>query len=396
MLDWKSNQDNGTNDWVPSSSLSSELVGHEMGDQFGTSLSFHPNGTRLVVGSPFANHNHDDDTSSKSNVGRVQVFDWNKHNSSEDETTTSSSSWSLTWERYGANKFDNMGYSVALAADGSHLAVSARYHDDTTTPNIGQVQVFQWKEESNNNSTWIPVGDANTSSLLQGIDESDRLGESLAFSQNASRLVIGTLYSNGINGTENNVGHVTILDFIPSESSKNNNNNNTWTPMSETKLYGREAGHRFGYSVVLSGDGTRLAARSIYFNVTQDTWVSSVTIYDYDRARREWIPFESDWEPAGGRPVLGDAFGYSMAMSKDGSRLVVAGHEQLYIWEAESSSSSSIPKWKTMECADEPKDESTTTFGYSVALSDDGTILAVGKRHKDAPTDYHVQMYEAC
>ena len=104
-------------------------------------------------------------------------------------------------------------------------------------------------------------------------------------------------------------------------------------------------------------------------------------VFEYNQATSTWIQLGTDIDGE----AAGDFFGGSVALSSDGSRLAVggnlndgtgtdAGHVRVFDW------SGSV--W-TQLGADIDGEAAVDISGYSVALSSDGTRLAVGARLND-------------
>jgi len=137
-------------DWTGSSwsQVGNNLTGCDGYYDFGHSLAFSSDGTRLAVGSPGYG----------SYLGLVQVFEW----------TDSSSPWSVgcSWSQIGnsltGQVFEgSFGTTVAFSSDGTRLAVGApqNYREQT----LGIVQIFDWTDSSwsqvGNNVTGTEVGE---------------------------------------------------------------------------------------------------------------------------------------------------------------------------------------------------------------------------------------------
>ena len=85
---------------------------------------------------------------------------------------------------------------------------------------------------------------------IDGEAAGDYSGYSVAMSGDGSRIAIGA-YAN--DGTGSNAGHVRIYTLI----------NGTWT-QTGLDIDGEAAGDLSGYSVALSGDGSRIAIGALY------------------------------------------------------------------------------------------------------------------------------------
>tara|TARA_B110000037_G_scaffold216573_1_gene275958 strand:- start:599 stop:2047 length:1449 start_codon:yes stop_codon:yes gene_type:complete len=131
-------------------------------------------------------------------------------------------------------------------------------------------------------------------------------------------------------------------------------------------------GDAFGGTVSSSNDGTILAAAA--------TWHDTgyVRVFKY---------LNSSWSPLGDTifgDAYGDDFGFSISLSDDGTILAIGAPQEYdstgYVRVYEYSGSS----WSQLG-ADIDGEAAADESGYSVSLSDDGTILAIGAIGYDLP-----------
>ncbi|MSV60374.1 MAG: hypothetical protein F2901_03260, partial [Actinobacteria bacterium] len=126
---------------------------------------------------------------------------------------------------------DLSGVSVAMSGDGSRIAIGANSNDGTGI-DAGHVRVYTLI-----NGTWTQTG-----ADIDGEAARDYSGKSVAMSGDGSRIAIGA-YGNG-----SSAGHVRIYTLI----------SGTWT-QTGTDIDGEAAFDNSGYSVAMSGDGSRIA-----------------------------------------------------------------------------------------------------------------------------------------
>ncbi|MFN5603502.1 MAG: hypothetical protein ACK49V_03005, partial [Actinomycetes bacterium] len=134
---------------------------------------------------------------------------------------------------------DQSGYSVAMSADGSRVAIGA-INNDGTGSNAGHVRVYTLT-----NNAWTQIGGD-----INGENVSDQSGFSVAMSADGSRVAIGANKSDG-NGSDS--GHVRVYTLT----------NNAWT-QTGGDIDGEAAGDWSGYPVAMSADGSRVAIGAIY------------------------------------------------------------------------------------------------------------------------------------
>jgi hypothetical protein len=334
--------ENPSNTWAQ---VGGDLHGEASGDYFGFSVALSSDGTRLAVGG-YLNDGGGTDS------GHVRVFDlvggaWTKVGDNID----------------GEAAGDRFGYSVALSSDGSRLAVGA-YKNDS-----GYVRVFNWS-----GSAWIQLG-----ADIDGEATGDWYGFSVALSSDGSRLAVGGNQNDG-GGTD--AGHVRVFEYHQGSS--------TWIQLG-VDIDGEAAGDRLGFSVALSSDGTRLASGAPYNDGT-GTDAGHVRVFNWSGSVWTQVGADIDGEAAG------DQFGYSVALSSDGSRLAVgsnlndgtgtdAGHVRVFDWSGSA--------WSQVG-GDIDGEAAGDYFGFSVALSSDGSRLAVGARLNDGGgTDSgHVRVFD--
>eukprot|EP00980_Cylindrotheca_fusiformis_P016542 scaffold4957_cov111-Cylindrotheca_fusiformis.AAC.1 len=148
----------------------------------------------------------------------------------------------------------------------------------------------------------------------------------------------------------------------------------TWEENADLRLEGNSSLDLFGRAVSLSNDGKRVA-----IGAKQDDGADgsksdsgSVSVYDIDDSTGKW----KDPQVINGENAE-DESGYSVALSKDGKTLAIgapgndAGHVRVYHKDDDASSFEQIGENIYGEAA---KDQ----FGFSVALSANGSVLAVG------------------
>jgi hypothetical protein len=143
-----------------------------------------------------------------------------------------------------------------------------------------------------------------------------------------------------------------------------------------------QSGDAFGGAVVLSTDGSTLAVGALYADVNGNADQGSVTVFTRSGGK---------WAEQGVLTVPGaanDWFGYSIAMSSDGSTIAVgAVYATVDGNKAQGSASvfaRSGGKWALEKTVTGKDGAAGDLFGYSVSLSADGATLAVGATGSDA------------
>ncbi|MBT3738790.1 MAG: hypothetical protein HOG33_06815, partial [Candidatus Marinimicrobia bacterium] len=203
---------------------------------------------------------------------------------------------------------------------------------------------------------------------IDGQAATDYSGYKVAISDDGTRIAIGeetALGSQNVKINARGSGQVRIFDY--SESG--------WVQVG-SNIDGEGAGDLFGWPVSLSSDGTRLAVGADD-NDDKEIDAGHVRVYDYTASGWSQICSDIDGE------AQADKSGYSVSLAGDGTRIAIgakyndgggnnAGHVRVY----EASSCSQVGADLDGATADD-------NFGYSVSISDDGSILAVGSPNFD-------------
>ena len=211
-----------------------DIVGDTENEFSGWSVALRPSdGFRVAIGAPVGN----------SDKGLVRVFDWNGY----------------AWEQVGdtipgAVPLGRFGESLDLSRDGSILAVGAM----GTAFEKGQVQVFREVD-----GTWVP----DLKPIL-GEDVGEGFGSSVALSRNGAIMAIGAPYNDEF-GEDS--GRIKVLEF--------NERSRSWIQQG-SNIGGFDASE-YGFSVGLSGDGSRVAggAPSMVFDERVER-VGATRVYD--------------------------------------------------------------------------------------------------------------------
>ena len=252
--------------------LGSEVTGASVGDDFGASVTISRDGRVIAIGAPY---------NDEAGPSAGAVYSYLVEGESLTELPVI----------YGDTAGDYAGWSVALSAEGSTLAVGA-IGDDGTNTLAGQVKVFQLIDNA-----WVQKGgDLNGEALL------DRSGRSISLSANGDVVAIGARSNSG--GGES-AGHVRVYEY----------DGFVWRQLGND-LDGREAGDNFGSSLALSGDGYRVAIGAQLSSSNGDR-SGEVAFFSYENS--QWVRSGS---PISGN--AGDYLGWSVGLSED-ARILVAG-----------------------------------------------------------------------
>ncbi len=336
---------NQSGTWVQ---MGADIDGEAASDNSGNSVSLSANGSVVAIGA-YGNDGNGTD------AGHVRIYQ----------------NQSGTWVQIGGDidgeaAGDYSGNSVSLSTDGSVVAIGA-YGNDGNGTDAGHVRIYQ-----NQGGTWVQIGGD-----IDGEAADDCSGYSVSLSADGSVVAIGALYNDG-NGTD--AGHVRIYQ----------NQSGTWTQIG-ADIDGEAAYDYSGCSVSLSADGSVVAIGAVY-NDGNGTDAGHVRIYQNQSGTWTQIGADIDGEAAG------DRSGYSVSLSADGSVVAIGapwndgngteiGHVRIY--QNQSGTWTQIGGDIDGEAAG---DES----GYSVSLSADSSVVAIGARLNDNVNGIdagHVRVY---
>ena len=313
------------------------------GDLFGISCALSADGSRLVVGA-----SHRDEA--VANGGEVRVYEWN------------GSSWSQMGADLNGSANSYFGYSVAMSADGSRIAVGA-----WGAPHRGIAAVYQWTGAS-----WFQIG-----SNIIGEVAGDSFGFSVDMSADGERVAIGAIFNDG---NSSNSGHARVYY----------DNGGSWVQLGQD-IDGAAAGDEFGLGVAMSADGRRVA---VVAPKNDDNGVDSghCRVFQYDAGTTAWVQLGLDIDGEAANDMT-----RRVALSADGLIVAVtaihndggannAGHARVFQYDGVN--------W--VKLGQDIDGVAAGDFVDAVALSADGLRLAVGAYGADrgATDNGHVRTYQ--
>ncbi len=324
--------------------LGLDIDGEATGDASGVSVSLSSDGTIVAIG---ANFNDGTTGSINDNRGHVRVYKYN------------SGSWSqLGLDIDGEAAGDGSGglTAVSLSSDGTTVAIGARGNDAVAT-NAGHVRVYKY-----NSGTWTQLG-----LDIDGEAGFGRSGTSVSLSSDGTTVAIGE--------PGNNVGHVRVYKY----------NSGTWTQLG-LDLDGEVTGDTSGGSVSISGDGTTVAIGAISNDGVGGSFNNNrghTRVYKYNSG--SWSQLGLDIDGEGER----DFSGFSVSLSNDGTTVAIGavgnigingrtGHVRVYKYNSGT--------WIQLGL-DIDGEGVGDAFGYIVSLSSDGTTVAIGASENDGTSE---------
>jgi hypothetical protein len=335
--------------------IGADIDGENSGDQSGYSVSLSADGTTVAIGAWLNGGNG-------TNSGHVRIYQWN----------------GSTWTQKGSDidgeaAGDYSGISVSLSADGTTVAIGADYNDGNGT-NSGHVRIYQWNAGT---TSWTQKG-----SDINGEAANDSSGISVSLSDDGTTVAIGAKFNDG-NGSDS--GHVRIYQWNAGTTS--------WTQKG-SDINGEAADDQSGISVSLSADGTTVAIGA-WLNDGNGTNSGHVRIYRWNTGTSQWTKLGSDLDGE----AADDYLGVSVSLSDDGTTVAIgadfndgngtnSGHVRVYQWNAGTTS------W-TQLGSDIDGEAAGDYFGASVSLTADGTTVAIGADYNDGngSNSGHVRIY---
>jgi hypothetical protein len=251
-----------------------------------------------------------------------------------------------------AESSDVFGAMIALSNNGLVLAVGASQWEGAVS-NQGAVYIYDWTGTS-----WVQRGSVLTESPA-GVDHK--------FSS-VSLSADGTVLAVGVHGYSSSFGCVYIYDW----------NGSSWVQRGSVLTpsdAGSSGGQQFGFYISLSANGNIMAIGAN--RRSSDTG----GVYIYDRSGSSWV--QRGAVLTASDAAAEDSFS-AVALSGDGTILAIGawgwegavsnqGAVYIYDW----TGSSWAQRGSVLTASDAASGDQ---YGYNVAISDDGLVLAVGAR----------------
>lgn len=339
------------------------------GDCFGQSVALSADGSTLAVGAfREASSGLNPSSNAAKDAGAVYVF------------VRTGATW--TQEAYLKARVpredDFFGESVALSADGSTLAVGAYSEDsaaigvdgddtDQAAPAAGAVHVFTRTGTTWSRQAYVKASNTNSEDLF---------GKSVALSADGSTLAVGASKedSKTTSPSDNSASEAGAV-YVFTRSA------GAWTQQAYVKPSTPIAFDQFGASVALSADGGILAVGA---SLDVSATATYGKVYVFTRSGTAWTQrFTHTSTTAGSIGALGN----SVALSADGGLLAVGASREnsaapsagaVYVYSRNGST------WTEHSYVEAPHPGTGDNFGQSIALSADGTTLVVGAWTEDS------------
>jgi hypothetical protein len=329
----------------------------------------------IGVAVPLATNN-DDNNNSSSTGGNAPSPSSPDAPTGEEPTAATTTPWLKLGETIeGTTWKDRFGYSVATSGDGKVVAVGAISIDEGAS--FRQVSVYEVvsNETSSSAASWEQLGQS-----LQGIDVVDDFGWDVKLSEDGRILTIGT-------GPGGNYVRVYALSI----------DRTTWIELGSDIVDAEAAdGECFGCAIdaLVMKDGVTIVVAVGAKDGVNNT--GSVQVYFLAGPTEAWEQVGST--VVGIASTTNDDFGEDVALSSDGGTLRLAvgapGGDYAHIYALQTESTGD--DWTLL--GNMNGEAIGDKFGSNVALSKDGKIVAVSARRNSAtPQQYgsgQIQVYK--
>jgi len=268
---------------------------------------------------------------------------------------------------------------ATVSRDSSVVTITPRSEDSATTLGYDGSATLTFKA-----SDGISFGSVvNTFTLTFGPDWSASYTESKVLADNPS--------SNDYFGTSvaiSNDGAYAIVGSISEDTSGSGagaayvyvRSGSSWSQQQMLKASDAMANGIFGYSVAMSSDGTYAVVGARYQNANGAAYV-------YIRSGTSWT---QQAKLTASNAGTGDAFGWSVDISNDGTYIIVGAKDE----DSTASSSGSAyvfirsgTSWSEQQKINGSGAIVNGYFGYSASINSDGTYIAIGA-YGDNNMDY--------
>jgi len=283
------------------------------------------------------------------------------------------------WIQLGSNidgdaAYDHSGFSVSLSPDGKFVSIGSPLSGSPRPcfPNHGYVRVHAY---DGTQSEWIQVGDDIAGDDIAGDDVTNCGG----FGYDVELYGDGQILAIGDPTHDSWAGLVRVYAY--------SNNTLAWIQKGDDILGNTNSST--GVSLSMSQDGKILAIGAHYSPHYGSGGIGSAVesgharVYEYNNTSLKWIQIGDDIDGE----VAGDRSGKSISLSQDGKTIVIgspyndgngidSGHARIFTYDDTNS------EWVQVG-NDIEGERAGGQAGYSVSLSNDAQIVAIGEYHND-------------
>jgi len=305
------------------------INGEAEDDRSGSAVSINSNGSVVAIGAPY-------NEEGAMYGGHVRIYEYVGGN------------WIQKGSDIDGNVGDKIGFSVSINSDGSIVAIGA----PTSSVNgfdAGCVRIYEFS-----GSNWMQIGNDIT-----GYNLNDLFGTSVSLNSEGFTVAIGATQSN--NGDQG--GYTKIYQYT----------GENWVQMGDG-FNGATSIDNLGTSVALNSNGLIVAigAPQSFYTSTQAGYVR---LYNYS---------DGNWAQMG-NTIYGEAsldwFGYAVSLNFDGYTVSIGAPQN----DGNDVNAGSVTTYTFIEGAWVQDgntingENNSSNAGYSVSLSTDGSIVAIGE-----------------
>lgn len=240
------------------------------------------------------------------------------------------------------------GQDILLSDGPKHVALSRKYGHTLAiaSESDGSVGVFAYDKSIDE---WAPLGEP----LLFGVTNRDDARASVSLSDTGKVLAVGVPSEGSLRSDS-----VRVLGY--------DRNTSKWIPVGKDVILDAEARIQHGGSVSLSANGMVLAVGSWSEGSTRATYASHAEVYRF---------FNNTWQQVGGRNDIGSRTSptksdTSVSLSEDGNIVAIGSGSSCRIFQFVQDNC----QWSQL---------GQDLYGMTVSLSANGHVLAVGNPASD-------------
>jgi hypothetical protein len=338
------------------SQVGADIEGEAHGDNAGEetqSISISANGKIIAVGAP-----GNDDNGNRS--GHVRIYALNEG--------VTPPVWVQRGQDIDGEAGGNAsGYSVSISSDGSVVAIGAPQNSNGSNMLSGHVRVYSWNETA---TAWEKRGED-----IDGNANNQQSGNSVSISGDGTVVAIGR-------PGDSPTGDVRVYYWNSSASPPQ------WQQRG-SDINGGANNHSFGINVSISTDGNIVAIGDYGYN----NYRGQVKVYMWNESTLQWIQR--------GQNIDGEAeedqCGLSVSISGDGSIVAIgapynsemnshSGNVRIYAWNGTTSAWVQRGQGINGELSDD-------NSGWSVSISEDGGVVAIGTPNDNGDGMGYVRVY---
>lgn len=362
----------------------------EDSDQFGATLAISADGSTLAIAGPLEDSDTAGDMGSNAAIDSGAVYVYARQGSAWQQQAYLKAS--------NAGAGDRFGFSLSLSADGNTLAVGAPL-EDSAAMGINGTQTSNSATDKGAAYVFTRQGDAwAQQAYVKPSNHGGQFGASVALAGDGRTLAVGATAENGgSTGINNNQDVNTAFArsgavYVFSRAD----NPDSWTQQAYVKASNTSQDDQFGGRIALSGNGNVLAVGAQLEDGASTEFFGALgtgAVYVFSRSDSIW---SQQALVRASTPTLNSRFGASLSLATDGLTLAVGSPR-------EDSDAASTPNaafdsgavylftsdgnaWTQRAFLKAANAEAADRFGTGVALSPDGSRLAVGAPQESGPS----------